>query len=406
MFDRFPLLVVSLVAASLFVGACEGGDGSAGTRAGVAACEPSVESVTALLAARCAEAGCHAAAEPAVGLDLESPGTAARLVEQAAATCDRTLVVPGDSELSFLYEKVTSSAPSCGAPMPVGAPLPEDELACIRSWIAGLSGGCETCGGSGCADLQADVLNCGDCDVVCPTGATCSSGVCACGPAETACGAECVDTGSNPAACGSCERSCPPVQVCSLGDCKNDCDGGLSNCSAACVDLQSDANHCGDCGQDCGSGTCVGGVCDCGPGIDTQTDTNNCGTCGNVCPPGQVCEAGACVCGNASVSFSAVVQPILVSTCATIGCHRSPMPKEGMNLSAGSAYGALVDVAASQCDDGRLRVAPGDPANSYLVDKILGVDLCSGSKMPKMSSVPVGDLEAISNWICGGALDN
>ena len=399
MFARVAGVAIATLAL-VGMGACEEVDADDPT------CEPTAASVAAIFATSCNTSGCHAAEQPAVGLDLATAGVEDRLIDQAAAACDRTLVVPGDPELSFLLEKLTSSAPACGATMPIGAPLSDAEIACVRGWIASLPPGCETCGGSGCADLQSDPLHCGDCGVACPTGATCEAGACACGAAESACGDACVDTQSNAGHCGQCGMSCSAEQVCSLGECKVGCDNGLTQCGQSCVDTQADANHCGECERDCGTGTCAAGACDCGNGIDPQTDPDNCGTCGNVCPPGQTCAAGMCMCGNASVSFSGTIEPILATQCAGNGCHGAPMPKAGLDLRAGSAYAQLVNVTANQCDDGRLRVAPGNPAQSYLLDKILNVDLCSGTKMPKMGTVPDADIEAISNWICGGALDN
>jgi hypothetical protein len=50
-----------------------------------------------------------------------------------------------------------------------------------------------------------------------------------------------------------------------------------------------------------------------------------------------------------------------------------------------------------------MRVLPGAPDQSYLVDKLLGIDLCFGSKMPKTGGVADADIATISNWICEGA---
>src|SRR5256885_15410923 len=50
--------------------------------------------------------------------------------------------------------------------------------------------------------------------------------------------------------------------------------------------------------------------------------------------------------------------------------------------SESKAYSDLVGVASSQCADRKL-VMPGDPSASYLIDKLNGTNLCSGSRMPK-----------------------
>jgi hypothetical protein len=40
------------------------------------------------------------------------------------------------------------------------------------------------------------------------------------------------------------------------------------------------------------------------------------------------------------------------------------------------------------------------------MDKMMGVDLCSGTAMPKLGSLPSAELEIIANWICAGAPNN
>jgi hypothetical protein len=56
---------------------------------------------------------------------------------------------------------------------------------------------------------------------------------------------------------------------------------------------------------------------------------------------------------------------------------------------------------------GRKRVNPGDPATSYLIDKLKGENLCSGVRMPKdgqaLTATEIGTIEA---WITAGASTN
>jgi len=83
---------------------------------------------------------CHA---PGADLDL-SPGVAwTNLVNHAAPpaeACGGTLVVPGDPDASYLYQKVSSKKPCAGAQMPLGEfasnPLPDCVVALVRDWIA------------------------------------------------------------------------------------------------------------------------------------------------------------------------------------------------------------------------------------------------------------------------------
>jgi hypothetical protein len=115
---------------------------------------------------------------------------------------------------------------------------------------------------------------------------------------------------------------------------------------------------------------------------------------------------GSCGCAGADVSFLVDVGPLLANDCTSAGCHGFPAPAAGLDLRAGFAYDDLVGVPSSQCND-RLRVAPGQPSQSYLIDKLAGVNLCFGTKMPKAGpSFSAEQIAMISDWICNGALEN
>jgi hypothetical protein len=116
-------------------------------------------------------------------------------------------------------------------------------------------------------------------------------------------------------------------------------------------------------------------------------------------------SGGQVGCGP-TVSFSSQVQPIFTASCANAGCHTGTRPAGKLTLASGSSYADLVNVAASSCSC-RLRVKPSAVSQSYLVNKLLGQDLCSGSQMPKAgSSLPSANLAAINGWICEGAPKN
>jgi hypothetical protein len=69
-----------------------------------------------------------------------------------------------------------------------------------------------------------------------------------------------------------------------------------------------------------------------------------------------------------AVSFATDVQPIFTQHCAKAGCHAGtapPPPEKPLNLEAGQAFGNLVGVTSGERPT-LLRVAPGDPLNSYL----------------------------------------
>lgn len=187
--------------------------------------------------------------------------------------------------------------------------------------------------------------------------------------------------------------------------------------TTVCIDLQSNPTFCGDCQTDCGTGVCVGSACEgcpmdltacSGTCVDTQTDPKNCGGCGSPCGGGEECANGSCECAaSVNVSFSADVAPLLDQACASAGCHTGARPKEGLNLEAMKSFQELVGVAASQCNPERLLVDPGSGATSYLMDKLLDRNLCTGTIMPKGAGVLTqAELDTIGAWICAGAPDN
>jgi hypothetical protein len=104
-------------------------------------------------------------------------------------------------------------------------------------------------------------------------------------------------------------------------------------------------------------------------------------------------------CSGNQPAFSASVYPILQS-CG--GCH-------GFSTSAAS-YAYLAQ-PTTECPGSRLRVAPGDPAHSYLIDKLTNRDICAGAPMPMASAsgwhpLPTADLQTVYDWICAGAKNN
>jgi CHRD domain/Bacterial Ig domain len=89
-------------------------------------------------------------------------------------------------------------------------------------------------------------------------------------------------------------------------------------------------------------------------------------------------------------------------------CHTgggSSLP-QSMNLTPGHIYASIVNVASVE-QPSLLRVKPGDPANSYVVQKLEGAPTISGARMPfggpYESQAMIDQLEA---WISAGAPNN
>jgi hypothetical protein len=110
-------------------------------------------------------------------------------------------------------------------------------------------------------------------------------------------------------------------------------------------------------------------------------------------------------------TFSSIYQEILVSANpagrqSCIRCHtpgRSGFREVGMDFSTPDiAYAHLVGVR-SVLKPGVLRVAPGDPANSFLIHKLEGHDLV-GVRMPQNADpLTPGQIQIIARWIQRGA---
>lgn len=117
-------------------GVATDGGGAPGTDGGA----PSTPAWQTVLADNCAGSGCHGESSPALGLDLVSPGLRDRLVGVAAVACaDQVLVVAGDPDASFLYNKIAEATPTCGGRMPLlRSALSSEDQEVIRAWIAGL----------------------------------------------------------------------------------------------------------------------------------------------------------------------------------------------------------------------------------------------------------------------------
>jgi hypothetical protein len=79
-----------------------------------------------------------------------------------------------------------------------------------------------------------------------------------------------------------------------------------------------------------------------------------------------------------------------------------------MSLSPGEAYANLVGVAPANFAAnaaGKLRVDPGHPENSFILDKLRGdLDVTEGEPMPlQLRRLPSAAIQLIEEWIAAGA---
>lgn len=108
--------------------------------------------------------------------------------------------------------------------------------------------------------------------------------------------------------------------------------------------------------------------------------------------------------GPLSPNFSAIQANVFTPNCATTGCHFGAGAPQGLRLDAASSYALLVGISATQSS--ALRVAPGDPNNSYLVQKLEG-SASTGQRMPlNAPALPQSTINVIRQWISDGAIDD
>lgn len=77
----------------------------------------------------------------------------------------------------------------------------------------------------------------------------------------------------------------------------------------------------------------------------------------------------------------------------------------GLRLDAGNSYALLVNVPSTQVP-ALLRVKPGDPDNSYLVQKIDGRAAVGGRMPLGRPALPQASIVLVRSWIAGGAQMN
>ena len=103
--------------------------------------------------------------------------------------------------------------------------------------------------------------------------------------------------------------------------------------------------------------------------------------------------------------FSEIQANVFTPNCATSGCHQGGGAPQGLRLEEANSYGLLVDTPSSQ-QPTIDRVEPGDPDNSYLIQKLEGT-AATGQQMPlNAAALSQTTINTIRQWITDGALDD
>jgi mono/diheme cytochrome c family protein len=117
---------------------------------------------------------------------------------------------------------------------------------------------------------------------------------------------------------------------------------------------------------------------------------------------------------NLEPTFASIQRDIFESTdsagrTSCVTCHTSTgrNPSGGMNLNHDVAYDQIVN-AAVRGKAGATRIVPGDPDNSYLLQKLVGSSSIAGRRMPSNGPpyLTDGQILIIKRWIAIGAPAN
>jgi len=109
--------------------------------------------------------------------------------------------------------------------------------------------------------------------------------------------------------------------------------------------------------------------------------------------------------GDFGPIFSEIQANVFTPNCATTGCHLGASAPQGLRLDEANSFGLLVGVPSSESPS-TLRVAPGNPQNSYLVQKLEG-NAAIGARMPLGApALEQVSIDVIRQWISDGATDD
>lgn len=100
-------------------------------------------------------------------------------------------------------------------------------------------------------------------------------------------------------------------------------------------------------------------------------------------------------------TFQSIQDNVFTPICSV--CHAGGAAPQGLRLDAANSYAMLVGVPSTEASS-ILRIRPGDPNNSYLIQKIEG-RASVGERMPLGGPpLPASTIAIIRQWVTDGAL--
>ncbi len=108
--------------------------------------------------------------------------------------------------------------------------------------------------------------------------------------------------------------------------------------------------------------------------------------------------------GGIQPTLPSIQTNVFTPICAVPGCHVGASAQQGLMLdSVQNSFLDLVGVSSNEIPS-LMRVDPGNPDNSYLVQKIEGAPSIVGAQMPlNQPPLSTDQIDAIRQWILNGA---
>ncbi len=101
-------------------------------------------------------------------------------------------------------------------------------------------------------------------------------------------------------------------------------------------------------------------------------------------------------------TLASIQDNVFTVTCAVSGCHGGAGAQQGLRLDPGFSAGNLINVASPR-DPNLIRVIPGNPDASFIIQKLEGTQTL-GDRMPDGGPyLPQSTIDVIRQWIQDGA---
>jgi hypothetical protein len=117
---------------------------------------------------------------------------------------------------------------------------------------------------------------------------------------------------------------------------------------------------------------------------------------------------GSDPCTGVTSTLDHLERHVFAPTCSRDTCHSGPQTEHSLSLLPGEAHAFLVGVQPDNLPArlaGKLRVDPGNPDNSFLLDKLRGtLAPDEGEGMPRsLPRIPKREIALVEAWIAAGA---